>query len=183
MRLNGGSIRDAAGKDADLTHEAVPDDPERKVDGRLDATPTITRVSRFNRPLQGDTFGRGERLIVVVQFSELVDITGTLQLTLQVGTQTRLADLHLRQGSTLYFEYVVQSSDVDPDGYSVPADALALNGGSIRDVDGNDADLTHDALPDDPGLKVNGASGGAPTVERMNFITAPGAGTPTRPAR
>ena len=29
VRLNGGSIRDSGGNDADLTHEAVPDDPQR----------------------------------------------------------------------------------------------------------------------------------------------------------
>ena len=176
VRLNRGSIRDAAGQDADLSHEAVPDDPERKVDGRLDAIPTITRVSRLSLPLQGDTFGHGERLIVLVYFSAIVEVTGTAQLTLQVGTQTRQVGLHAKRGSVLWFEYVVQSSDVDPDGYSVPADALTLNGGFIRDADGNEADLTHDALPDDTGHKVDGALGGVPTVRRVRFSREPGSG-------
>ena len=177
LLLNGGSIRDSQGNDADLTHEAVPDDDTRKVNGRLDAVPTITLVSPLNRPIQGDTFGRGAIIRTAVQFSELIEVTGTPQLTLQVGTQTRQADPHLRRGSTLYFDYLVQPSDVDTDGYSVPADALTLNGGSITDADGNDADLTHDAVPDDPERKVNGGQGGPPAgppaVSRLFFLRPP----------
>ena len=172
VRLNGGSIRDSRGNDADLTHEAVPDRVTHKVDGRLDAIPTITRVFQGLRPRVGDTFGFGQLITVAVQFSELVDVTGAPQLTIQVGTQARQADLHFRRGSTFQFEYVVQSSDVDADGYSVPADALSLNGGSIRDADGNDADLTHAALADSALHKVNGASG-VPTVERLYFSRSP----------
>ena len=173
VRLNGGSIRDSGGNDADLTHEAVPDDPQRKVDGRLDAIPTITDVFPGSRPRDGgDTFGLGDSLRVRVHFSELVDVTGAPQLTIQVGTQARQADLHLRRGTILYFEYIVQSSDVDADGYSVPADALSLNGGSIRDADGSDADLTHAAVAADPQYKVNGASG-VPTVAYLFFSRSP----------
>ena len=173
--LNRGSIRDSRGQDAELTHEAVPDDPERKVNGRLglDAVPSITRVFLSSRPLQGDTFVRGQSFLVGVQFSEPVRVSGTPQLAIQLGTQTHQAELHIWQRSILYFEHVVQPSDVDTDGISVPADALTLNGGSIRDADGNDADLTHDAVPDDPERKVNGASG-PPAVQRVYFSRLPG---------
>ena len=174
VRLNGGSIRDSGGNDADLTHEAVPDYPQRKVDGHLDAIPTITDVLHGTRPRDsGDTFSRGEPILVGVRFSEPVDVTGAPQLTIQVGMQARQADLHLRRGSNFYFEYIVQSSDVDADGFSVPADALSVNGASIRDADGNDADLTHAALAADPQYKVNGASG-VPTVTNMFFFRSPG---------
>ena len=174
VRLNGGSIRDSGGNDADLTHEAVPDDPQRKVDGRLDAIPTITRLFPGTSPRGGaedDTFDRGETIIVGVVFSEPVDVTGAPQLTIQVGMQARQADLHLRRGSLFYFGYIVQSSDVDADGFSVPADAMSVNGGSIRDADGNDADLTHAAYAGP--YKVNGASG-VPTVAYMFLPGWPG---------
>ena len=175
VRLNGGSIRDSGGNDVDLTHEAVPDDPRFKVNGGLDAVPTITQVFQGNRPAQDETFGGGEFFSVGVQFSEPVYVTGTgsLQLTVQVGTETRQAEFHRRgTNSILYFEYVVLPSDVDADGYSVPADALTLNGGSVKDADGNDADLRHDAVPADPTRKVNGGSG-APTVRRVLFSRLP----------
>lgn len=174
VRLNRGSIRDSAGNDADLTHEAVPDDLEFKVNGGLDVVPTIARVFPGNTPRQDETFGRGEYFSVGVQFSEPVHVTGSPQLSVQVGTTTRQAEFHRRwRDSILYFEYVVQPSDVDADGYSVPADALALNGGSIRDADGNDVELAHDAVPDDPERKVDGGSGVAPTVARVFFSRLP----------
>lgn len=174
VRLNRGSIRDSAGNDAELTHEGVADDPEFKVNGSLDVVPTIVRVFTGNQPRQDETFGRGEFFSIGVQFSEPVHVTGSPQLSVQVGTETRQAEFHRRgPDATLYFEYVVQSSDVDADGYSVPADALTLNGGSIRDADGNDADLAHDAVPDDPERKVNGGSGVAPTVARVFFSRLP----------
>ena len=98
-----------------------------------DAIPTITEVFLGSPRDRGDTFGLGEPILVRVTFSELVDVTGAPQLTIQVGTQARQADLHRRLGTAFFFGYIVQSSDVDADGFSVPADALSLNGGSIRD--------------------------------------------------
>ena len=171
--LNRGSIRDSEGNDADLTHAAVADDAALKVNGRLDAVPTIVFAGIVSRPLQGDTFGREEAIIAHLRFSEPVGVTGAPQLTIQVGTQARQVELHRRGGTSLLFEYVVQSSDVDADGVSMPANALALDGGSIRDADGNDADLTLDTVPDDPARKVNGASGGVPTVRRVRFSRFP----------
>ena len=172
LRLNRGSIRDSHGNDADLTHAAVSF-PEFTVNGRLDADPAIASVYLASTPLRGDTFGRGQPVWVGVRFSEPVHVTGAPRLAIRLGTQTREADLHLRRRSTLVFEYVVQSSDVDADGVSVPGDALTLDGGSIADVDGNPADLTHDALPDDPARKVNGRSG-VPSVARLGFSRLPG---------
>ena len=172
--LNRGTIRDSHGNDAILTHEAIPDDPGRKVDGGLDALPTIERLTT-GRPRQGDTFGGGESISVTLHFSEPVYVTGAPQLAIQVGTQARQMDLHWWGGGSqpfLNFAYVVQPSDSDADGFSVPADALTLNGGSIKDADGNDADLTHDAVPDRPGRKVDGASG-APSVVRVLLSRSP----------
>lgn len=174
VQAAGGSIRDAAGNDADLTHEAVPDDARFKVDGRPDAAPTITDVA-LGRTAAEETVVRGAPLIVSVWFSERIEVTGAPQFSIQVGTQTRQAELHRRGGATeLEFQYFVQASDVDADGVSIPADALTLNGGSITDADGNDADLTHDAVPDIPHFKVNGAVG-VPFVTRVGFLREPAA--------
>ena len=172
VRLNGGAIRDLLGNDADLTHEEYRE--YGKVNGRLDAVPTIVGVAWSGAlPQAGSTYGRGEMLLARVRFSELIEVTGTPQLTLQVGTQPRQGDLHSRQDSSLYFTYFVQSSDVDTDGISVPANALTLNGGSIRDADGNGADLTHAALRDDPERRVNGEPAAPPAVRAVRFFPPP----------
>ena len=160
VRLKGGAIRDSAGQDADLTHEAVDSGPRV---GRVDGVPTITGVL----PYPGDASGPGRPVIVDVDFSEPVEVTGSPQLAMQVGTETRQADLHILGTASLTFEYVLQFSDVGAVGFGVPADALTLNGGSIRDADGNDADLSHEALPYDPDYQVSGS--GPPTVSEVWF--------------
>ena len=169
LLLNGGSIKDRDGNDADLAHPAVPDDPSLKVNGRLDAVPAITRVDLC---CPGET-GLNQSLNAYVNFSEPIYVTGAPQLAIQVGSELVNANLHSRDATELGFEYVVQRSARDADGIGVPADALILNGGSIRDSDGNDADLTHDALPDDPRYTVDGSGGGAPTVDFVAFLRSP----------
>ena len=57
------------------------------------------------------------------------------------------------------FIYHVQIGDSDPDGISIAADAIDLNGGSILDDAGNDADLSHDAVPANTGHKVDAPGG------------------------
>ena len=74
----------------------------------------------------------------------------------------------------------MQPSDLDDDGISVSANALTLNGGSIRAVDDNtDAHLSHDALLADPRHKVDGSRGDdqAPTVVSAAIVESPLRGT------
>ena len=152
LTLNGGSIKDADGNDADLSHDAVPDDSEHKVDGSVDPSalpPTVTRVD-LSSPLSGDTFGPGDQVNAIVHFSKPVVVTGDPRLVLQMGDQTRSVDLFSVFAERLNFRYFVKASDRDDDGIGIPANAVRLNGGSIRDSAGNDADLTHEAVPDDP---------------------------------
>ena len=118
----------------------------------------------------------GESIFAVARFTRGVQVTGTPRFTLQIGAQTRRADhlprlravellppgnsFHLpgEDENNVYFRYVVQPSDLDDDGVSAPANALTLDGGSIRavDDDGN-ARLSHDGLADDPQRKVDGS--------------------------
>ena len=199
LTLNGGSIRDGDGNDADLTHGAVPDDPQRKVNGASGDAPTVrSRVVQSSRlPATQDTYVAGETIFIVVGFTgRRVQVTGTPRLTLQVGAQARRADhlparraaqllppgsgFHtLDEIATVYFRYVVQPSDVDDDGVSVPANAIHLNGGSIQDEYGNDANLEHDGLADDPRRKVDGSRSDdqAPTIFVGGILDRPVRGT------
>ena len=56
----------------------------------------------------------------------------------------------------LVFSYTVANGDRDADGISVAADALALNGGTIRDEVGNAADLRHAAVAASANQQVDG---------------------------
>ncbi len=100
---------------------------------------TVNGVSKFN-------YQSGETIKLVLQYPEKVAVTGTPQLALDIGGRTRTAGYdatetaELRQAwaadtaDVLVFTYTVRADDFDGDGAAVAADALRLNGGTIRTV-------------------------------------------------
>ncbi len=177
LGLNGGTITHAGDDttNADLTHDAVADDSDYKVDGKLVTTPTVGAVAFNNSPASGDTYESGETIEVVAVFDRAVTVTGSPQVALTIGTQTRQATHSETLFSVLYFSYTVQAADVDADGIGIAANALGLNGGTIQIAGGTvPADLTHGAEPDDSSRKVHGSP---PTVERLFFDSPPSDGT------
>ena len=133
--------------------------------------PAVEAVYLIHPPPGGvHTFG--DTVEVHARFNrEDLWIAGRPRLALTIGAHTRHAKLRTifsHEGERRYFSftYVVQASDRDDDGISIPANALTLDGGFIRDADGNDADLTHDAAPDDPEHMVNGSMGAPATAGR-----------------
>ena len=95
--------------------------------------PRVDRVRFSNLPGSDDTFGSDEEIGVWVDFSEPVLVTGNPRLVLQIGDQRRSADLHRVSGNRLRFRYYVRASDRDNDGIGIPANAILLNRGAIRD--------------------------------------------------
>ena len=87
---------------------------------------------------------------VTVTFSEAVAVTGTPQIALTLGSQTRQADYQSGSLSTeLVFQYTVAETDEAPDGVRIPANALKPNDGSIKKNNADiDADLAHEAHRD-----------------------------------
>jgi fibronectin-binding autotransporter adhesin len=72
-----------------------------------------------------------------------VIVTGTPQLTLETGTVDRSVDYVSGSGTdTLVFNYTVQAGDTASDLDYLSSNALALNGGTLRDAAANDAVLT-----------------------------------------
>ena len=127
------------------------------------AVPGVSGVSFTGTPPVNSTWRGGEKIVVDVEFSPGVTVTGTPQLGLGIGSNTRQA-AYESSGSTstrLRFGYVVQSADTDTDGVSIAATALGLNGGSIvhSGASGVNAELglgTH-AVTDDSDHKVDGS--------------------------
>ncbi len=127
----------------------------------FDAGPSVTIVRINSTPASGGNYVTGENIDVYVTFSGNVRVTGTPQLALTIGTNTRQAAINGGHngaiGRTLAFRYTVVSADFDGDGISVAAGALGLNGGSISTVEGQDARLglgTH-AITNAAGHTVN----------------------------
>ena len=132
LTLNSGmitsSILTTVNATLSLTGNTISDSTNHKVDGAV----RVTGLS-LSSPASGDTFGLGERIEATVTFSNAVDVTGTPQLELTVGANARQADYNRGTGSTsLVFRYTVAATDVDTDGITIAAGALALNSGTIR---------------------------------------------------
>ncbi|SFE51205.1 MBG domain-containing protein [Sunxiuqinia elliptica] len=137
LSANGGTIKDAASNDANLTLNSVGSTSAVLVDA---VAPTVTSVSV---PANA-TYVAGQDLDFTINFDEAVTVNtdaGTPQIALTIGATTRQASYQSGSGSSaLAFSYTVQGGDLDTDGIVVGS--LAVNGGTIKDVAGNNANLT-----------------------------------------
>ncbi len=89
-----------------------------------------------------------------ITLSEVVNVTGVPRLSVDVGGNTRYATYTSGSGTnTLTFTLTPSAGDVDLDGIAV-ASPIDLNGGTIKDLSGNNAVLTF-TPPNTTGIKVN----------------------------
>ena len=188
LALNGGSIKDAANNDADLSHNALAAQDGHKVDGirpRLSSLGSLDFLSSTGG--NDGAYTTGEELLVKVELTEdgvRGSVTGPPQVSMNFDGGTRVAkwdpSLHTDQYRDLgYFTYVVQEGDLDSDGPTISANSIDLNGGFIRDAAGNDAVLTHSAVAASSRFIVDAV---APTVSSIAITSDPGMTTPTGPA-
>ena len=180
LKLNGGTVTDSAGNDADLHlgEHAISNDPALKVNGRLDPAPVVTRLDILSTPASGDTYGRHEQILLRIFFNKPLVVSGSPRLALTIGTERRFAvvvTLAGVGGRIVDFKYQVQAGDHDSDGFSIAADALRLEGGSMRDRNDNDLDLSLAGytVTNAPGHKVNGANETRPTVKHLGLSGIP----------
>ena len=124
------------------------------------ATPSVTEVAVVSDPGTDGGYAVGDDIQIALTFSQAVTVTGTPQVTLNVGGQDRRASYSGGSSSTrLVFSYTVASGDEDTDGIALEANSLAFNGGAIR-AGATNATLAHAALQASD-HKVDGI---APTV-------------------
>jgi len=170
LSLNGGTITDGAGNAAILTAAAVADNASYKVDT---AAPTVSSEAITSATgVQNSTLNAGDVVSVTVTFSEAVTVAGTPQLALNIGGTPVQAAYASGSGSTqLVFTYTILAGQNDPNGISLNANALSLNGGTITDAAGNAAVLTAAAVADNASYKVDTA---APTVSSEAITSATG---------
>ncbi len=92
-------------------------------------------------------YGVGQTIPIAVTFDQVVNVTGTPGLQLETGTPDRYAIYDRGSGSnTLTFNYVVQAGDSSADLEYLSNTALSLNGATIQDQLGENAQLTVPAL-------------------------------------
>ncbi|WGH75408.1 T9SS type A sorting domain-containing protein [Tenacibaculum tangerinum] len=137
LSTEGGTIKDAGGKDANLTLNSIASTAAVLVDA---VAPTVTSV---NVPANGN-YLTGQNLDFTVSFDENITVNttgGTPKIDIGIGTTPRQALYQSGSGtSTLLFSYTVQTGDSDTNGIEVAL--LGLNGGTLKDAALNDANLT-----------------------------------------
>ena len=134
---------------------------------RADTTPpAVSKIEITSNPGSDLIYAPDDEIQATVTFSETVEVTGTPQLSLELGGGSRTATYGGGSGTAaLVFAYEVVDGESDTDGVGVEADSLS--GGTIRDGPGNNAVLDHQGLAADSGHRVDGvkpelaATGGA----------------------
>ena len=142
----------ASGVELFLLHEAVPSQPNHRVDGSLADTvpPEYDGWGGIcNNPVDGNTFRRDEVIWVCARFTEAVIVNtagGAPTLEIEIGSNNRQAvyDSGSNDGRELFFIYTVAADDYDLDGVVwVPAGSLSIPlGSSITDEAGNNVDIS-----------------------------------------
>ncbi|WP_313170887.1 DUF4347 domain-containing protein, partial [Massilia oculi] len=156
IALGSSAVRDTAGNDANLSlFNHVPSTSGILVDGTVPAVSGAISV-----PGDG-MYSVGQVLEFTVTFDENVNVTGTAStLGLDIGGAARSAIYDSKTANSITYIYIVQNGDNDADGIAVTG--LALNGGTIRDAAGNNANLALSGhVPSLAGVLVDG---GPPSV-------------------
>ncbi|WP_249560513.1 DUF4347 domain-containing protein, partial [Shewanella sp. 10B] len=137
--------------------------------------PTVNSVSSS---ATNATYKVGDVIGIRVNFSEVVNVIGTPQLTLETGSTDRVVNYSSGTGtSALLFNYTVQAGDTTSDLDYVATNPLSLNGGSIKDAAANNATLI---LPSPGAANSLGANknividGVVPTVSSVTSSTSSG---------
>ncbi|HBD94376.1 MAG: hypothetical protein A2015_00445 [Spirochaetes bacterium GWF1_31_7] len=141
--VEGGAITDIAGNTINATL------PAPGATGSLGANKNITidttnpTVVNVTSPTSNGSFNEGKVVVVEVEYSEPVYVTGNPKILLETGTTDRSAVYAIGSGTTkLSFSYTVLSGDTASDLDYVSVNSLELNGGTIKDVTGNSASIT-----------------------------------------
>ena len=117
------------------------------------SAPSVSSIAITSDP----GYAAGETIQVTVTFTQAVTVTGSPQLTLNVGGEDRTAGYVSVTGAAVVFSYTVAAGESDRNGVSIEANSLSLNVGTIRDsMDDTDAVLNHQALADDSQHRVDG---------------------------
>ncbi|BBU68776.1 hypothetical protein ICHIJ1_19900 [Fluviibacter phosphoraccumulans] len=150
-------IEDAAGNESAVASQAYT----------LDTTePTIASVA-----ITGHTHGVVDGGVTYLNVDDTVSFTVTLdeavyvvagsggevpRLMLNIGETEVYATYASGTGTTaLVFTYTIEASQTDINGIGIPANALELNGATIRDIAGNNANLPTTVVSDNAAYQVD----------------------------
>ena len=106
-----------------------------------------------------DTYAIGDDIEATLTFNQAVDVMGSPQITLTIGSSEKAASCAAATNTTtVVCSYTVAQGNNAPDGVGVKANSLALNGGTIRKESSttDNAFLGHDEVAVNSQHKVDG---------------------------
>ncbi|WP_270090706.1 autotransporter-associated beta strand repeat-containing protein [Sphingobacterium sp. SYP-B4668] len=156
LSLNGATIKNTFADDAILTLPAVGGSNSIAGQRSIVIDGVVPTVTSMSVPADG-YYVRAQNLDFIVNFSEAVtlDVTGgSPRIALSIADQTTYAGYLSGSGTTtLVFRYTVANGLQDDDGITVGS--LSLNGGTLWDAAGNNADLTLNSVGNTSAVKVD----------------------------
>jgi len=123
--------------------ESLNDSKEEAEEPTIIPDITVPTVIKLSTTKESGSYTVGESINIIIEFSEVVYVVGTPQLTLETGITDQVIDYaEGSESAYLTFAYTVQAQDMsDTLNYSSTT-SLSLNEGSILDSAGNGAVLT-----------------------------------------
>ncbi len=121
----------------------------------------VQSVAISSDPGTDATYAQGDVVTVAATFDHPASVEtagGTPYIQISVGGNDRNADYTSIDATNriLTFAYTVVAGDSDQDGVSIGANAVSLNGGTIKDqATGENAQITHNAVADQSSHLVN----------------------------
>ena len=147
------AVQDSVGNDL-LTFAA------QSVINSAPAGVTISSVALNSDPGTDKTYAIDDVVTATVTFSEAVTVTGTPQLTIDVGGTDKTLNYSSGSGSTglVFSGYMVAADDTAADGIAIEANKLSLNGATLSKTSAEPGGvvLTHAAVAADSDHKVDG---------------------------
>jgi gliding motility-associated-like protein len=103
------------------------------------------------------TYKIGDQLDFTASFTLPITITGTPSIPVTIGANTKTASLKaaVNNSSTAIFSYTIAEGDLDTDGIALGT-AINLNGGTIKDQFGTDAQLALNNIAATTSVNVDG---------------------------
>ncbi|MBA3709515.1 MAG: hypothetical protein H0W83_11935, partial [Planctomycetes bacterium] len=150
LATGGGTITDPAGNTAVLTLPAPGAAGSLAANAAIVIDTTAPVVTGVDTTKADGVYGVGVVVPITVTFNKAVVVTGTPTIQLETGVSDTTVSYTSGSGSaTLLFTYTIAAGH-DSSGLDYIAASLLLNGGTIKDVAGNAANLS---------LAVPGAAG------------------------
>jgi hypothetical protein len=135
LALNGGTINDTAGNAITLTLAAPAAANSLGANEALIVDTTVPTVTNVTSATANAAYNAGDVISIQVVFSEVVNVTGTPQLTLETGATDAVVNYASGTGTTtLTFTYTIASGENAADLDYGATTSLQLNGGTIRDA-------------------------------------------------